>query len=280
MIWQRLGQLLRDRQHRMNMSDLHYWNQRAATREGDARGAWHSATFNELLTDRQVEALHRTFDTHLGDITGKNLLEVGCCTGRITRRIAALGANLVGIDFSDVAIDAANASLSADVDSPGASGSDANRPTGSLRFAVADITDPPLAFASGTFDAVLAVGVLVVACRGLDTLEVALGEMARVVRPDGLVVLLEPIHTGPLLGRVLRATVGEWVLAAGRAGLRFVDRSQMSFVPARMALASWDVPRAVAEPVFKAGEKALDLWDPKQRRGWGDYTMLTFRAGR
>lgn len=112
------------------------------------------------------------------------------------------------------------------------------------------------------------------ACKDLASLEQALRELARLTKKSGAIVLLEPIHSSRLLGRVLRASVADWLQAADRAGLQLVARRGMGFIPIRLAMSSFDLPRWMVKPVFRAGENALESL-PLQRLA--DYSLLGFR---
>jgi SAM-dependent methyltransferase len=167
----------------------------------------------------------------------------------------------VGFDFSPNTVEAAQ---------------EETRDAGlSAKFVVADVTSGTLPAESRSFDAAVAVGCLAVACRDLASLERALAGMAGIVKPSGLVVLLEPIHSTRFLGRVLRAPVADWIAAGATAGLRLLSSSGMGFVPARLALSSLDLPPWFVRPTFAAGELALDSLPVLERAA--DYRLLVFR---
>jgi SAM-dependent methyltransferase len=258
MILDRVQEVLRDRRHRSSMSQASYWDARVRTRTGHARSVWHSQAFSEVWNLRQMAVLDDALAQSIGSVASRRILDVGCGTGRITRELARRGALAVGVDFSEAAIDAARRE--------GCDG-------GSVSYEVGNVTEPPLPFDDASFDAVVAVGCLAVACTDLLSLERALAEMRRVVREGAPVVLLEPIHSSRLLGRVLKARVAEWIAAASRAGLQCTTRRGMGFVPVRLALSSFDLPAWFVGPVFRAGETTLDAL-PLQRMA--DYTLLSF----
>lgn len=259
MIGDRVREVLRDRHERWRMAEAAYWNDRVRARSGNARSVWHAESFNEAWNSRQVQVLRDAFDAVLGGIRDQDALDVGCGTGRITLELELMGARAVGVDFSAAAIDVAK--------------SEAESMGVDVRYVVGDIAQPPLPFDEESFDAVVAVGCLAVACRGIDGLESSLREMARIVRPKGAVVLLEPVHASRLLGRVLKAPLGEWVSAAEHAGLRLVRQQGMGFVPVRLALSSFDLPPWFVRPVFELGESTLES---VASRRLADYTLLAF----
>jgi SAM-dependent methyltransferase len=257
----RLAQVFRDRRRKADMAEAAYWDERARSRSGFARSVWHSETFSHTWDLRQRELLSEVLSATLGGLAGRRIADIGCGTGRITRFLAREGADAVGFDFSPATVDAAREETRAQ--------------RLSARFEVADISVGQLSAPDGTFDAAVAVGCLAVACRDLHALEHALFAMGRVTRAGGAVVLLEPIHSSRLLGRVLRASVSDWMRAATSAGLIPAGHRGMGFVPARLLLSSLDLPRWVVEPTFAAGELLLDHVPALERTA--DYRLLVFR---
>ncbi|MFW5739653.1 MAG: class I SAM-dependent methyltransferase [Myxococcota bacterium] len=260
----RVREVIRDRQNRRRMAESNYWNERVQSRTGHARSVWHAEHFSDAWHARQVRLLRDAIDELLGGAHNIDALDVGCGTGRITLELQLMGARTVGVDFSDATVKVASEEAQA-------MGAD-------VRYVVGDIAQPPLPLEDASFDAVVAVGCLAVACRGIDELEASMREMRRLVRPRGAVILLEPIHTTRLLGRVLKAPAHEWITAAEHAGLRLMKHDGMGFVPTRLALSSFDLPPWFVRPVFAMGERTLERV-PSRRLA--DYTLLGFhRADR
>src|SRR5580693_7432635 len=79
-----------------------YWDSRAAARQGMARSLWPSNAFNAVWDQRQRVLIARA----LGNIAGRDVLDVGCGTGRVTRWLAEqCGArHVVGVDFSPATV--------------------------------------------------------------------------------------------------------------------------------------------------------------------------------
>ena len=265
MILDRALEIVRDRVNRRRMAQSDYWTGRVQNRKGDARTAWHNEVFNGPWYNRQVQLLDNALRILAGGVKDRDVLEVGCGTGRISQRLVSMGAKLVGVDFSFAALEAAAAGC-AEVEGHEA------------RLLLGDIAQPPLPVHDASIDVAVSVGCLAVACKDIDFLEHSLRELVRVTRPNGAVVLLEPIHSSILLSRVLRAPVSAWVDAASRAGLRLVVREEMGLVPVRLALSSFDLSESVVNRVFAAGEAALDDYLPRIVASYmSDYTLLGFR---
>ena len=260
-MFSRIAQVLRDRQKKQAMTDASYWDGRAKTRQGFARSVWHSETFSQVWDERQQRLLRETLDDRLGGLVGKRIADVGCGTGRITRFLATAGANAVGFDFSPETVRAAreeSTSLAANAS-----------------FVVSDVTAGHLEATAGSFDAALTVGCLAVACRDLESLERSFHAIASAVKVGAPVIVLEPIHTSKLLGRVLRAPVSAWIAAAAKAKLLLAGEQSMGFVPVRLAFSSLDLPAWLVRPVFAAGERGLERFSVLERAS--DYRMLVFR---
>jgi SAM-dependent methyltransferase len=237
-----------------------YWDSRAAARQGMARSLWPSNTFNTLWDERQRVVVARA----LGDLTGRRVVDIGCGTGRVTRWLAEeRGAgDVVGVDFSPATVDAARHETGALVTS------------GIVQFVVGDILAGLHAIGLAAFDDAIVLGCLSVACRDRASLARAMDNIARLVRPGGRVLMLEPIHSSPLLRRILDLGVEEWIACANGAGLALSGADRMGFVPVRLVFSVRDLPRSMVAPIFAAGERLLD------KARWlaplSDYKLLLF----
>jgi SAM-dependent methyltransferase len=257
-------QLLKERRTRESLYGVSsYWDSRAAARHGMARSLWPSNAFNTVWDERQRSLIGRA----LGNVEGRRILDVGCGTGRMSRWLAEeRGARqVVGVDFSPATVQAARDESTALVSS------------GIVRFEQGDVVAGLDAVGAGAFDDAVVLGCLSVACPDRPALERAMANIARVVRPGGRVLLLEPIHRSPLLRRVLDLGVEEWIACANAAMLLLTGARCMGFVPVRLVFSVRDLPRSVVLPAFAAGEKLLDA------APWlsplSDYKLLLFARG-
>jgi SAM-dependent methyltransferase len=237
-----------------------YWDSRASARSGLARSLWPSNAFNAVWDERQRALIARA----LGGIEGRRVVDVGCGTGRVSRWLAEdrRAKHVVGVDFSPATVQAARLESSALVS------------LGVVRFEQGDVVAGLDAVGAGSFDDAIVLGCLSVACGERSALERAVANVARLVRPGGRVLLLEPIHRSPLLRRVLDLGIEEWIACANRAGLSLVHADRMGFVPVRLVFSVRDVPRPALAPIFGAGERLLDA------APWlaplADYKLLLF----
>ena len=103
----------------------------------------------------------------LGDVHGLTVADIGCGTGRHALAMAEAGATVIGVDFSAGMLAKARAK-------PGAA---------AVRFVQHDLTRG-LPFVSGRL-----IGSPVAWCWVIGELEGVFGEMARISRPEGFVLI-------------------------------------------------------------------------------------------
>ncbi len=127
---------------------------------------------------REAESYH--LDA-LGDVAGLHVLDYGCGTGGTTAHLLSRGAQVTGFDISLARLAEARQ----------------RAPQAGLLSCAAEM----LPFPDGTFDAVLGKQIL----HHLD-LQVAIPEIARVLRPGGRAVFLEPLVHNPILEGYRRLT--------------------------------------------------------------------------
>jgi ubiquinone/menaquinone biosynthesis C-methylase UbiE len=112
------------------------------------------------------------------DVRERDVLDVGCGEGWLVRRLSSAGARAVGLDPLPVALERARRD-------------DASAPPGRYIEGRAEA----LPFRDACFDAVVFFNSLHHV--PVESLDVALGEAARVLRPGGVVYVQEPLARGP-----------------------------------------------------------------------------------
>lgn len=148
----------------------------------------------------------------IGDSRGLAVLDLGCGTGRHSLRLAAAGANVTAVDFSEGMLDEARRKPGADA----------------IRFAQHDLHES-LPFGDGEFDVVVS-GLVLEHMRELDGL---FAEARRVLKPGGRAVIsaMHPAmflrgsqarFTDPESGELVQPgsiahSISEFVMAAVRA---------------------------------------------------------------
>lgn len=138
-----------------------------------AYGDRHEQTLNGFYQLSGAVAVFRNLI--LADCAGLRALEYGCGTGGHAFDLASRGANVTGIDISEVAVRLARQRAGA---------------APNLTFEVADAENLP--FEAGTFDLVCGTSIL----HHLRT-EVAVREIQRVLRPSGRAIFYEPVGYNP-----------------------------------------------------------------------------------
>lgn len=121
-----------------------------------------------------------------GFAPGDRVLELGCGIESLAFGLARRGVEVVGIDISPVAVEKATAAAAEE-----------GLTEASFRVMNAEV----LEFADDEFDGVIGTAVL----HHLDVAQ-AYAEMARVLRPDGRVVFIEPLGHNPLINAYRRRT--------------------------------------------------------------------------
>ena len=189
----------------------------------------------------------------LGDVRGREVLDLGCGTGRHTAWLVEAGARVTAVDFSAGMLEQARERV----------------PGGGVRFVTHDLHDR-LPFADASFDAVVSGLVL----EHLRDLSAFFAEARRVLRPAGRAVV-SAMHPAMFLrGSQARFTdpgSGE-VVMPGSLPHRLGD-FVMAAVGAGFAL------RAIGEHAPDAGFAARY---PRAERyvGWPMLVVLDLRAGR
>jgi len=141
--------------------------------EWETHAGWWQREFTDGADPEYEEQILPLVDEHLAGV--RHLLDVGCGEGQVSRRVRALGAEVVGVDPTESQLAAA-----------------AER-GGGVRYAragAAGLPFPPL-----TFDAV----VICLTLEHIDPFEPAIEEMARVLAPGGRFVcfLNHPLLQAP-----------------------------------------------------------------------------------
>jgi SAM-dependent methyltransferase len=129
----------------------------------EQHAGWWQREFTEGADPEYVEQILPLVDKHFEG--ARRVLDVGCGEGQVSRRIAALGADVVGIDPTRAQIAVAR------------------ERAGAPRYALAMADDLPCA--DGAFDAV----VMCLVIEHIDPIDPCLHEIARVLAPGGRFVL-------------------------------------------------------------------------------------------
>jgi 2-polyprenyl-3-methyl-5-hydroxy-6-metoxy-1,4-benzoquinol methylase len=240
--------MLRDRKNRESLyCTAEYWDSKADEYHGSAVSMWHNNHLNLLYHREILDVLSRL----LPDVTGSRILDVGCGTGRISRHLANMSAEVQGIDFSMKAIAIA------------ASASPGGNP-GYRVLSVFDITDEL------TYDYVVSWGTITIACKNRIELLDVLTRLHRSLKPQGKMLLMEPIHKG-FLHRVLNINVKDFCKIMTEAKFEIKYITHLHFWPMRLLLAYINWPRFITVSGYYAGEWILRLI---RHKAFGDYVAI------
>jgi 2-polyprenyl-3-methyl-5-hydroxy-6-metoxy-1,4-benzoquinol methylase len=232
----RLREMIHQRRHRKNLySTAAYWDSKAHSFEDTAVSMWPNRVLNGLYEREQEELASR----YLGEIEGSVLLDLGCGTGRFSRRLANKGARVTGLDFSTGALAIAKRLSSG------------NNPT-YRRGSVFELSD------EGAYDVIFTWGVLTVACLDKNQLVDVLIRIRKALRPAGRLLLTEPIHRG-FLHRVLALDLPEFLSAMQQAGFEIKATDPLHFWPMRLALCYISWPAWLTVPLYHLGQAAMKV---------------------
>ena len=246
-----LGAMWRQRQQRAEIySTAEYWNSKARSLEGQAVSMWPNNHLNALYEREQRVCL----DAALGQVAGRDILDIGCGTGRISRYLAGRGARVDAFDFAKDAVEIAR-----------------HTPAPEVTYFVRSVFDLD---EHERYDAAVSWGTLAVACRNRDELADALSRIRAALRPGGMAAMLEPIHSG-FLSRVLSMDARAFCGVMQAQGFRIERVEQLHFWPARLVLAFYEIPRPVTTAAYRLGQGLMRM--PGLRR-MGDYKAIIARA--
>jgi SAM-dependent methyltransferase len=196
---------------------------------------WSNTVLNEYYTREQELA----FDGLCLELKGAKVLDLGCGTGRFSRRIASAGAVVTGIDFSKKTLDVARSQ---------SSGINPFYVKGNLF---------KMNFQS-RFDLILSTATLAMACPSHDEIRDALTRIGKALRPGGVLFLIEPFHRG-FLSRVLDMDLKTFLNLLEETGLSASSVKPLAFWPARLALAYLPLPRFLTATVYRLGSFLMKL---------------------
>lgn len=244
-----------------------------ATERLERERDFHNARFEH--DDREAQLKYydaiadcfRDYWARVGQLSvGADILEYGCAYGDNAMRLAAKARSATGIDISDVAIERGRAWA---------------RQKGLANVRLEAMNAEAMTFPDNSFDLVFGSGII----HHLD-IGLAFGEIARVLRPGGRAVFVEPLGLNPLIEIYRRLTPGartpdehpllrrdfrNFDAAFGATTCRFYGLTTLAAVPFRRT--------AAKAPLF-AMTRALDrgLFALPAVKWWAWYSLMEAEA--
>lgn len=247
-MFDRFKQMLRMRSEREQVyAQPDYWKWKAETYQGTAVSMFPNRTLNEYCQREQFAFYQRA----LAPAAGRAILDVGCGTGRLSRFIASMGAQVTGIDFTQAALDLAIAQ---------SAGSDIRYDRRSI-FNIDEVA---------AYDDAVTSSCLTLACTSVEQFKTALQQIHTCLKPGGKLVMIEPFHRG-FLHRVLDLSPHEAARMLEAAGFEVLERREMLFWPTRLLLTFGDTSAWITKPVYAVGEFVRRILPVP---GLGDYTCI------
>ena len=248
----KIREMLRDRLNREAVyTSREYWDRKAAEHQGDATSMWPNNNLNYYYHREQMDLMER----FLPDLSGRCVLDLCCGTGRTSRFLAGRGAHVLGVDFSQKAIDIARRM------------STGENPSYRLQ-SIYELDEP------ARFDLAVTWAATAMACKNREDLLNVLVRLRKALKPDGRVFLGEPIHRG-FLHRVLNLSAQEYCGAMRQAGFDLQRVHHLHFWPTRLLLAYIPWPKPVTAAGFYLGRGIMALC---ANRMFGDYQVYLARV--
>ena len=248
----KLREMLKDRMNREEVyTSAEYWDRKATEHEGAATSMWPNNNLNYYYHREQMDLM----EASLPDLRGLCVLDLCCGTGRTSRYLAGRGAQVLGVDFSQKAIDIARRL------SPGVN------PSYRLQ-SIYELDEP------ARFDLAVTWAATAMACKNRADLFNVLSRLRKALKPGGRVFLGEPIHRG-FLHRVLNMSTREYGEAMRHAGFDLLKVHHLHFWPTRLLFAYLPWPKPVTAAGFYLGKGIMAL---SANRMFGDYQVYIARV--
>ncbi|MGE4307383.1 MAG: class I SAM-dependent methyltransferase [Novosphingobium sp.] len=201
---------------------------------GDAYRRWRGSLLGRITDRREAELI----DELMGDVQGLDVLDVGCGDGALMASISYKGANVTGVDPDDAMLAAARQRAEAS----------------GLSFHLLSGSAEALPFADCSFDRIVGVTVLCF----IEKPDIAIAEMARVLRPGGEIILGELGKTN--IWAAVRRIKG-WLGSPVWRAARFRNAAELRRLLTRRGLRTCTVRGAIFYPPIGLAAMAMGAID-------------------
>jgi SAM-dependent methyltransferase len=170
---------------------------------------WANPAYNEMAHRDQWRVIERNLPERRNAV-----LDLGCGTGRLSQRLAALFDRYVGVDLDTMVAEARR-----------------RYPDLKAEFVPASVQEYD--YPESSFDLVLSMACLASACHAGELPGVA-GRIVNATRPGGRIIMIDPFHRLPALTRTCRLSSKQVIKVFTSLGTRLEEWSGIHFVPARL----------------------------------------------
>lgn len=251
----------RDRMRAVNRRQKEYYDARVRSRQAPnekrlipnanrATNLWAQLRRRMIICGKEIgldEYLYSMHERWMSDLEGRSVLDLGCYDGnQLSLWIAERCGQYTGIDLSEQAVDILNGKL-------------AERNLTNARALAIDLLDGALP--ENSIDVVYAQGVI----HHFNDLEVALGELCRIMKPDAVLITVDPMMTEPI-NRICRAIYrpfqsnAAWEWPFTRKTFRLLDRYfEIDEMHGYFGMSKLGFP-LMAVPLLDRAGKAVSRW--------------------
>lgn len=228
-----------------------YWRNRAFE-EGQKAVLWTNEEYNNLVREEQ----YRIIEPYVKNLKpNSSVLDIGCGIGVVSHVMLKMNPNIVvdAVDFEEMI-------QRAKKEHP-------DKRINYIASAAENYFDPTKSYEL----------IISLACfsmiRDLEKMKNAMSNCARMCKPDGIILMIDPFHRWNYLARA-KISSNDVVRFMNRHGFKLIYKSGILFWPYRVMLANSNLKGEPLRRKFRQGELLLKILGIHL---WADYKVLIFR---
>lgn len=234
-----------------NYDSTKYWRDRAKS-PGQAAVLWQNQQYNDLYRADQRRVIEPWVEALP---SGASVLDIGCGIGVVAAMIRSMR--------PDIAIDAVDFEEMVTIARERTAGEEIRYIASSAEVYTGGGASYDLIVSSACYSAI----------RNIDHLRRSLDNGVAMLKPGGVLLLIDPFHRWNYLARAKFAT-RDVVAHLKPHGLELIRKAGILFWPYRVRLANSDLRGAALEAEYRRGENYLKRFGA---HFWADYKILAFR---